>query len=247
MGRFSGKSVLVLGASSPIGIGAATARLFAREGAKVVVSARNFEKLKGVAEEIGGTAIACDASDHDQVENLARKTVELHGGLDIAINTVAIGAYKPISEITPEDVMPTVNANFVGSLYFLKHMCNAVNPDGAVIMTSSSSVPNISTGLVVYASTKAAINHAIKVAALEYAEKRLRINAVQMSLVLTESSPADAFTPEVLERFAKKTPLGRIAKPEDCAEAYAFAATGFMSGHVIDISGGSILNRASLY
>lgn len=246
MGKFAGKSVLILGASSPIGIGAATARLFAREGARVVVSARRLDRLEGIAAEFGGTAMACDCADHDQVADLANHVVDLHGGLDIAINTVAAGAYQPLKDIEPDDVLRVVNTNYVGGLYFLKHMCNAVNPDGAVIMTSSSSVPNISTGLTVYASTKAAINHAIRVAALEYAEKRLRINAVQMSLVLTESTPADAFTPEVLDRFASQTPLGRIAKPEDCAEAYAFAATGFMTGEVIDISGGSTLNRASL-
>lgn len=246
MGRFEGKSVVILGASSPIGIGAATARLFAKEGAKVVVSSRQLPKLEGVAKEFGGTAIACDASDFQQVGDLAKKVVELHGGIDVAINTVAHGAYKPLSEITPEDVHAAVNTNYIGGLYFLKHMCNAVNPGGSVIMTSSSSVSNNSTNLAVYASTKAAINHAIKVAALEYSEKNLRINAVQMSLVLTESSPEDAFTPEVLERFARQTPLGRIAKPEDCAAAYLFAAKAFMSGHVIDISGGSTLNQASL-
>lgn len=246
MGKFEGKSVLVLGASSPIGIGAATARLFVREGARVVISARRLERLEAIAEDIGATAIACDASDHDQLADLARKVIDLNGSLDIAISTVAVGAYKPLKDILPEDVLTAVNTNYIGGLYFLKHMCNNVSPDGAVIMTSSSSVPNISTGLTVYASTKAAIDHAIRVAALEYAEKRIRINAVQMSLVLTESSPADAFTPEVLERFASQTPLGRLAKPEDCAEAYAYAATAFMTGQVLDISGGSTLNRASL-
>ena len=246
MGRFEGKSVLVLGASSPIGIGAATARLFAREGAKVVVSARSREKLEGVAADIGATPMVCDVSDYDQVEELARKVVDLHGGLDIAVNTVAIGAYGALEEITPETVMPAVQANFVGGLYFLKHMCNAVNPDGAVLMTSSSSVANNSVGLAVYASTKAAIDHAIKIAAIEYSRKRLRVNALRMSLVLTESSPADAFTPEVLERFASQTPLGRLATPDDCALGYAFAAEGFVSGQVIDISGGSTLKQASL-
>jgi NAD(P)-dependent dehydrogenase (short-subunit alcohol dehydrogenase family) len=246
MGRFAGKGVLILGASSPIGIGAATARAFAAEGAKVVISGRRREMIEAMAAEVGGFAIPCDVTDFDQVGALAAQAVEVLGGLDVAINTVAQGAYGPIRDLTPESVMPALTANYVGGLYFLKHMCNAVNPDGAVLMTSSSSVSNGSAGLSVYASSKAAINHAIRVAAIEYMDKRLRINAVEMSLVLTDSTPLETFTPDRLERFAQQTPLGRIATADECAQAYLFAAQAFMTGRVIDISGGGTLTRASM-
>lgn len=246
MGRFDGKGVVVLGASSPIGIGAAVARRFAAEGARVLVSARRRDGIEALAAEIGGLSMTCDVSDHDQVGALAQDAVDRLGGIDIAVNTVAAGAYGPIATLDPGTTMPVVMTNYVGGLYFLKHMGNMVRDDGAIIMTSSSSVTNGSAGLGVYASSKAAINHAIRVAAIEYMAKRLRINAIEMSLVMTGSTPRDAFTPERIAGFVAQTPLGRLATPEDCAAAYQFAAEGFFTGRVIDISGGGTLTRASM-
>ncbi|SFR90080.1 SDR family NAD(P)-dependent oxidoreductase [Sphingomonas jatrophae] len=246
MAGFAGKSVVVLGASSPIGIGAAVARRFAAEGARVMVAARRRPGLEALAADISGEAFVCDTTDHDTVGALAAAAVERFGRLNVAVNCVAAGSYGPLSQIDPASTLPAVMTNFVGGLYFIKHMGNAMEPDGAIIMTSSSSVTNNSAGLGVYASTKAAINHAIKVAAVEYMAKRLRINAIEMSLVLTESTPRDAFTPEAIEAFARATPLGRLATPEDCAEAYLFAAGAFTTGRIIDISGRGTLVKATM-
>ncbi|MDX1580007.1 MAG: SDR family oxidoreductase, partial [Alphaproteobacteria bacterium] len=115
MGRLSGKTAIVLGASGSHSFGRAIAELYAKEGANVVVSARREGPLEELASEIGGKAVACDITDDDQLGALAKAAVDEYGSLDIAVNCAGILAGAPIAMLKPENIKPTMDISFMGS------------------------------------------------------------------------------------------------------------------------------------
>jgi NAD(P)-dependent dehydrogenase (short-subunit alcohol dehydrogenase family) len=245
MSRFSGKVAVVLGASSPLGIGAEVARRLAREGARVIVAARREERLRAMAREIGGRAFVCDVGDHDQVAALAEFAVAQEGGLDIAVNSSFSGGMRRLDEETPATIEPVIRTQLEGGLWFMKHMGRTMRPGGALVMISSLVVPRAGVGQGVYSMTKAAIDQGVRVAALEYATKRLRVNSVSPGLVNTELTAAVFRIERVIRAYERETPLGRLGTPADIAAAVLFAASDecFMTGQFFDVSGGGTLTR----
>jgi NAD(P)-dependent dehydrogenase (short-subunit alcohol dehydrogenase family) len=246
MARFTNKVAIVLGASSPHGIGAEIARQYSAEGARVIVAARRRgESLKKVADEIGGKSFICDVRDHDQVAALAAFAVAEEGGLDIAVNSTIAGSMRRLDEETPESIAPPVEVQLAGGLWFIKHMSKAMRPGGAIVMISSLVVPRPGVGQGVYAMTKAAVDQAVRVAALELGGKGIRINSVSPGLVKTELTAGAFEMPQVMAAYLRETPLGRMGTPGDIAAAVMFATSDecFMTGQFFDVSGGGTLTR----
>jgi NAD(P)-dependent dehydrogenase (short-subunit alcohol dehydrogenase family) len=245
MPRFQNKVAIVLGASSSIGIGAATARRLVAEGARVIISARRRDRLETVAAEIGAKAFVCDVGDHDQVQALAAFALAEEGGLDIAVNSSFSGSMRRLDAETPATLAPVIQTQLVGGLWFLKHMGQAMRPGGAIVMISSLVVPRPGVGQGIYSMTKAAIDQGVRVAALEYADKRLRVNSVGPGLVNTELTASVFTLGNVIQAYERETPLGRLGTPEDIAAAVLFAASDecFMTGQYFDVSGGGTLTR----
>lgn len=255
MTLLAGKVAIVTGASS--GIGHATARLFAREGASVVVTARRQAELDALVEQIvaaGGQAfaVAGDARDEATAERVVEAATHQFGGLDIAFNNAgSIGETGPIQDVSLagwRDVLDTnLTSAFLGAKYQVPAMI--ARGGGSLIFTGSfvgysAGMP----GMAAYAASKAGLVGLTQVLAVELGPKRVRVNAVLPGGTDTPASITNApeATPEVLAFVENLHALKRMARPEEIANAVlhlASDASSFMTGTALLVDGGVSITR----
>jgi NAD(P)-dependent dehydrogenase (short-subunit alcohol dehydrogenase family) len=244
MGRLTDKTAVVLGGSS--GIGEATARRFVAEGARVLIAARGAEKLERVAAEIGAECLPCDVADWGNVKALADAAVERFGRLDIAVNSAGLEDSSLIQDLEPERVEAMIAVQFTGALYFIQHMANAMVDGGSLITISSLTGTIVSEGYAVYASAKAGINHASKIAASEYGARAVRVNLVSPSTVETPMVEQLFAAPGMRGALEKELPLGRIPEVEEVVHAIVYLASDesrSVTGENIHVDSGGRLGR----
>src|SRR5208282_5153226 len=236
-GSLRGKVALVTGGNS--GIGRAAAILFAREGAKVVIAARNVERGNRVVEEIrsaGGGAlfVATDVARAADVENMVAKTVEQFGRLDCAVNNAAAyaGAFSLTADFSEEEFDHTMAVDlkgvWLGMKYQIKQMLSQSPAGGAIVNTSSINGLGGAPLASLYSAAKAGILGLTKSAAMEYGVKGIRINSLaagafdtpMLNKSLDNSSGGDPEArTKVVEGFKAMVAAGRIGNPEEAAEA----------------------------
>jgi NAD(P)-dependent dehydrogenase (short-subunit alcohol dehydrogenase family) len=242
MGTLSGQTAVVLGASGQHNFGSAIARRLAQEGANVVVAARREQPLQALAAELGGLATACDVTDEQQIEQLFAGARETFGGVNIAVYSAGVHAAAAIAEITAEDIRPSLEISFVGALLFFKHAAAAMTDGGSVITVSSLTSRLPGPGLAAYSGARAGIDYAIKVAAVEYAQRRVRFNSIAAGLIKTDMTSAFFDMEPIIAAHLRETPAGRMGTLQDMAEAALFLAdeqrSGYINGQVLDLSGG---------
>lgn len=240
----SGKTAVVLGASGEHNFGAAIARRFAAEGARVVVAARRLEALEALAAEIGGLAVACDVTREEDIEALFATAREGSdgGGVDVAVFSAGIHSPALIDDLHADDIRPALEVSFVGALLFFKHAARAMPNGGSVITVSSLTARLPGPQLAVYAGARAGIDFAIKVAAWEYAARGVRFNSIAAGLIRTDMTDMLFEIPGVVEGHVAATPAGRMGSLEDMAQAALFLAdparSGYVNGQVLDLAGG---------
>jgi len=252
------KVAVVLGASS--GIGWAIAERFAQHGARVVVAARRTENLEKLAARIDGVAVRCDGSDFDQLEALARTTLDRFGTIDVAVNSAGLNRPSPIKDVTPEIMHEVAGIQFFGATYFMRHFCNAMagTGGGSLVNITSATAIAVPISLAPYAGCKAGINFITKIAAREYGPDQVRVNALAPSFVPTAMNAFGGMTPvdearveidealPIAQGFLDETPLARIITVDECADAALFLASELSSsitGQVIPVDGGNHLCR----
>jgi len=254
-GTMQGKVALVTAGST--GIGLATARKFASEGAKVVIANRSSEAGKEAVELIKGeggeaTFIQTDVSQAAEVESLIEQTVKVYSGLDYAVNSAVAAALGiPITQLTEEEWDHTIDTNLKGAWlcmkYEFQHMLQ--NGGGAIVNISSTAGGKGMAGLGAYVASKFGLNGLTKTAALEYAEAGIRINAVMPGTTETpmlEKALADleaAGMDSMREKFMMMTPVRRFAQPEEIAEAVVWLcsdAASFVTGTNFPVDGGML-------
>jgi len=247
MSDLSGKVAVVLGASGEKNFGSEIARRYAQAGAKVVVAARRLEALQTLAAEIDGLAVACDITDEAQLEALFSQALNDCGRVDIAVNSCGVHAHAPIAELTREEIQPTLDVSFIGSLLFFKHAAAAMKEGGSVITVSSLTARLPGAGYSVYAGARAGIDYAIKVAAREYAPQGIRFNSIAAGLIETDMTAGFFTMDELVDAFVAEIPAGRMGTVEDMAETALWLAddktAGFINGHIIDLAGGQQMGR----
>jgi NAD(P)-dependent dehydrogenase (short-subunit alcohol dehydrogenase family) len=248
-GLLEGKVALVIGASR--GIGAAAARLFAREGARVLLAARTEHRLAAVAEEIravGGTAdhVRCDLADAGSVRAAVDRAVELYGRLDVAFNNGATGQTPgPLDTMTEDDFDHVCAVNLKGPWLAMKAEVTAIRATagrGAIVNTSSVGSLMGNPWLPAYGAAKRALNSLTASAAVTYGPEGIRVNAVAPGTTLTEMvGDWEADSPGIVDRLNAQTPLGRAAEPEEIAEAAAWLLSdraSYVTGEVLRVDGG---------
>jgi NAD(P)-dependent dehydrogenase (short-subunit alcohol dehydrogenase family) len=248
-GLLSGKVVFITGASR--GIGAAAARLFAREGAGVVLAARGTEALDRVVAEIradGGVAdaVACDLGDRDSVRAAIDRVDELHGKLDGAFNNgAAMQQPGPLDETSDDDVDRQFAVNFRGHWTAMVHEAELMRRGGggSIVNTSSIGSRRANPDLPAYGAMKRALNSITESAAVSWGREGIRVNGITPGGTATEMMDAwEAASPGVIERNSARIPLGRMAEPEEVAQAACWLLSdraSMVTGAIVPVDGGA--------
>jgi amino acid adenylation domain-containing protein len=248
MKRLEDKVALVTGGSG--GIGRATALAFAREGAKVVIASRRFaesEETVRLVKEAGSEAIfvKADVTKPTDIELLVNKTVETYGSLDCAFNNAGTeGNLGLLIHQTEENWDSVIDTNLKSVWLSMKYQISQMLKQGGGTIVNNASIAGLVgfAGSSVYVASKHGVLGLTKSAALEYAKSGIRINAVCPAAVQTPL--LDRFVggfEEAKAQFADQHPIGRIAKPEEIAEAVIWLcsdATSFVIGHPLVLDGG---------
>ena len=242
MTTLAGKTAVILGASGTANFGSAIARRLAAEGANTVVAARRKEPLQALATELGGTAVACDVTREGDIENLFKVATETYGRVDIAVYSAGIHSAAVIAELDAESIRPTLEVSVIGALLFFRYAAAAMTEGGSVITISSLTARIPGPGLAAYSTARAGIDYAIKVAAVEYGEARVRFNSIAAGLIQTDMTDAFFAMEPILEGHINATPSGRMGTLDDMAEAALYLAdeqrSGFINAQVLDLAGG---------
>ena len=250
MTKFAGKTVIVTGGGG--GIGGATSRRFAAEGAKVAVFDMNVEAAQRVADEIkaaGGIAQAfkCNITDRAEVDAAVAAAEAALGPIAVLVNNAGWDVFKPFLKTVPAEWDKLIAINLTGAL----HMHHAVLPGmverkyGHIVNVASDAARGGSSGEAVYAACKGGLVALSKTLAREHARQGITVNVVcpgPTDTALLAGVAEGARDPaKLIEAFKSAIPLGRLGQPDDLASAIVFFgsdAAAFITGQVVSVSGG---------
>lgn len=254
MQGLDGKTVIVTGGGG--GIGGATCRRFAKEGARVSVFDMNMEAAQRVVGDIvaaGGVAAAfkCDITDRAQVNAAVAATEAQLGPIDVLVNNAGWDIFKPFTKTEPAQWGKLIDINLTGAM----HMHHAVLPGmaarkaGRIVNIASDAARVGSSGEAVYAACKGGLVSFSKTIAREHARHGITVNVVcpgPTDTALLAGVAEGAPSPEkLMEAFTRAIPLGRLGQPDDLAGAIVFFASddaSFITGQVVSVSGGLTMN-----
>jgi 3-oxoacyl-[acyl-carrier protein] reductase len=246
MGKQDRKVAVVTGASR--GIGAAIASRLAADGFAVVVNYAGSDKeaaaLAARIEGAGGRALTAqaDVSDPQAVRRMFDAAEAALGGVDVLVNNAGIMRLAPLADSDDALIERQIAVNLKGSLYTLREAARRLRDDGRIVNLSSSVVGLSLPTYGVYAATKAAIEAATQVLAKELRGRRITVNAVAPGPTATDLF-LDGKPPAVVDQLARMSPLERLGRPEDIANAVAFLAGpdgGWINGQVLRANGGIV-------
>jgi NAD(P)-dependent dehydrogenase (short-subunit alcohol dehydrogenase family) len=244
-----GKTALVTAAGS--GIGKASARMLAEDGAAVLMMSRREGMLIEARDELRKLvpgarieAFAGDAGDASCVQNAIDKAHALQNRLDIIVSGVGGGVYKPILMFEEADVLKEFRTSFLTAFFMVRYGVPRMERGGAIVCVSSTVGGLPCAGLAPYAASKAALEMFVKVAADEMSKAQIRVNAVRPGFTRGEGTAAMFADPALLKIFTDFIPMGRAGESDDLARAIRFLAgpeSGWVTGQIFAADGGQEL------
>ncbi|MFM8563968.1 MAG: SDR family NAD(P)-dependent oxidoreductase [Acidimicrobiia bacterium] len=246
MTRLNDQTALVTGAAS--GIGAAIARRYLAEGARVVATDIDSAGLARLAEGQRGRllTVTSDVTDEESTNTAVATGVAEFGGFDVVVANAGAGTYGLIHEHDLADWRRIIDLCLVGVFVTLKATAPHVRRGGSVITISSLNAIQPSAGMSAYCAAKAGVAMLTRVAAMEMGPRGVRVNTIAPGLVRTNATAGMFAVPEVVRQFEENAPLGRHATPEEIADVATFLASdesAFMSASFVSVDGGGNTGR----
>lgn len=243
MGRLSGKVAIITGAAQ--GMGEATARLFASEGAKLVIGDVNVDKGESVAKDLGNDAIfhKLDVSSDEDWAAIVKATTDKFGTIDVLINNAGLVHFTPIEMLNPDDFHKILGVNTLGPVLGTKHVTPVMKAAGKGSIVNISSVDGLrgANGLTCYTASKWALRGITKCHAYELGNSGIRVNSVHPGGVDTPMGNAAGRPKEEINQVFRRLPLGRIGDPSEIANASLFLASdeaSYITGAELAVDGG---------
>jgi meso-butanediol dehydrogenase/(S,S)-butanediol dehydrogenase/diacetyl reductase len=240
-GRLTGKIAVITGAAS--GIGAATARRFAADGARLVLSDLNQDAGRALARELDALFVAADIAEPAQVEALMQAAVDRHGALHIVHNNAGVGAFGKAADLDIElwkrVIEVDLHSVFYGCKYAIPHLLRAGG--GAIVNTASISGLLGDYGLLPYSAAKGGVVNLTRTVALDHARDNIRVNCVCPGPIETPLLAPVMSVPVAMEQYRDCIPMGRVGRPEEVAAAVSFLASddaAYITGIALVIDGG---------
>jgi NAD(P)-dependent dehydrogenase (short-subunit alcohol dehydrogenase family) len=245
MGWLEGKTAIVTGGTT--GIGLATARRLAAEGAHVFVTGRRKAELDAAVEKIGAGAVGVqgDVSDLADLDRLYA-AVRQHGrGVDVLFANAGGGSFASLEQVTEEHFDQTFDINVRGLVFTVQKALPLLNDGASVILTSSTAATSGAETFGVYAASKAAVRSFARTWANELKGRAIRVNAVTPGSIdtpgITGLAPDEAQAEQLRGFLTSQIPMGRMGRPEEVADAIVFLASGqstFITGAELYVDGG---------
>jgi NAD(P)-dependent dehydrogenase (short-subunit alcohol dehydrogenase family) len=243
--RLAHKTAVITGGST--GIGFATARTFIQEGARVIITGKDEDRLANAARELGAAAIPvrADVRRLEDLDKLAQRARESFTHVDVLFANAGIGGAVPLEQVTEaffDDVFAT---NVKGMFFTVQKLLGLLKPGSSVILNSSTISSKGAPASSTYCATKAAVRSLSRTLANELGPRGIRVNALSPGMVPTEFMGKMGVTPEVLEGFYEMvksaTPLRRVGQSDEIAKAALFLASdesAFMTASDLLVDGG---------
>jgi NAD(P)-dependent dehydrogenase (short-subunit alcohol dehydrogenase family) len=244
-GRFDGARVIVTGGAR--GIGGAIASRFAAEGGRVAILDRLVDLGCSHAEAIGGSFHEVDLASADQTRHAMAAAVARLGGVDVLVNSAGILQLSPLLDVSVDDWDRTFAINTRAMLVTMQESARVMLEQGAggrIVNIASMAAKHGGAGEGAYPASKAAVVGLTRVAALEWGQHGITVNAICPGYVLTEMGAATR-TPEAAAGWAARSPLGRLGTTEEVAGVALFLASdesAYLTGQAVNVTGGMIMH-----
>ncbi len=245
MSRLEGKVAMITGGNS--GIGLASARRLLREGARVVIVGRRQEGLDEALKQLDGDVLAlrADVSKHDELEQAFAEARRQVGNIDILFVNAGVARFAPLGDSSPELYDELFGINVKGAFFTVKHAAPLLNDGASVIFNSSVAgqmgLPDSS----LYSATKAAVRSFARTLAAEFAERKIRVNAIAPGPIETPLFDKTGLPQEAIDEFGghvtEQVPLKRFGQADEIAAAVAFLGSSdasYVNGIEIEVDGG---------
>jgi 3-oxoacyl-[acyl-carrier protein] reductase len=238
-GLLEGRTVVVTAAAGT-GIGFATAKRCAEEGARVLLSDAHERRLGEAAAELGAASVVCDVTDTDSVERLFATAMTELGSIDVLVNNAGLGGTRDLVDMTDDDWAKVIDVTLTGTFRCTRAALRVMQAAGGGVIVNNASVLGwrAQAGQAHYAAAKAGVMALTRCAALEAAPYGVRVNAVAPSLAM-HPFLSRVISEEALEELASREAFGRPAEPWEVANVIVFLASAYssyMTGEIVSVS-----------